>query len=167
MKTNVLKLGVILSLALFFTGCKTQNMASGNKMQYKQALQYLDSEHFKIKMIEFFNKKGDHTVQYPSDSYVALCGSEAVLRFSKDLSFSSSSGSSFIEDKSPQLLNNRKNRKGDVLFDLKINGGRNWLNYLLQVTLYKNTNKCFVQVKNMWQEEVATFTGVLEACGDE
>lgn len=155
---------MLACLTLFLISCKTQNVTLDDTMLYNQALKCLNNKDFKITILEVYDKTKNNAVEYPLESYVSVNGNESVIRFSRDLAISSSLGSSFIEDKSSQLLNKKLNKKGDTLFDLKIDGGSTWLNYILQITLYKNSNKCFVQVKNMWAKEVATFKGIFEGC---
>ena len=161
MKKTIFRLFIVVNLILVFVGCKTQQVTPTNKALYHKSLENLDAKNFVIKIIEFYDKGSEKysNLHLPLEGYVSVKGDKSVLRLSKDLPYSSSYGSSFVEDNSSQLINKKKNKKGDTLFDLKINGGEVWLIYTLQVTLYKNSNQCFVQIKNMWDKEFATFKG--------
>lgn len=113
-----------------------------------------------MKIPEFYDKE-DNSMKHPSDSYVYVNGKNAVIRFSKDLGMSSR-GYAYIEDKPSQISDKKTNSKGDLLFVLKVDGGDTWLEYNLRVTLFKNTNKCFVQLIDRWANEVAICSGILE-----
>ena len=163
---NILKVSVLVSFTLLLTNCKTQTITTINKTLYEQALQGLNNRHFEIQMEEYQDLSiPDNAVEFPL-GYIYVYGNEVIVRYSKDFKYSPLIDSSYMKYESSQILNRKTNRKGDLSFDLKVNHETFRYENVFQITLFKNSNKCFVQVKSWDNEKYATIKGVFIGYSD-
>lgn len=151
MKT-ALRLPAVFLLTAMLAGCATQKQAGKNdkatasQALYGQALQALQEQHFTIEVSEFQFPDGKPPVASTA-SYISMQGSSIVIRFSPDLSPHRPFDHLNIEDNTAKMTKEKSSKNGDARFDIKVTGAKKWQDTRLQLTLYKNTNECFVRVK--------------------
>lgn len=151
MKT-ALKLPGIILLTAILTGCATQkqvgrtDQAITSQALYGQALQALEEQHFTIEVGEFQFPDGKPPVS-ATDSRISMQDARVVIRLSPDLAPHRPFDHLNIEAATAKMTRERSTKNGDARFDIKVKGAKKWQDTLLQLTLYKNTNECFVRVK--------------------
>lgn len=151
MKT-ALKLPGIILLTTILTGCAAQkhvgktDRAITSQALYGQALQALEEQHFTIEVGEFQFPDGQPPVS-ATNSHISMQGSRVVIRFSPDLAPHRPFDHLNIEAATAKMTREKSTKNGDARFDIKVKATKKWQDTLLQLTLYQNTNECFVRVK--------------------
>lgn len=146
MKT-VFKFAVLIPL--FVSGCAAQKGAKArSEMLYAQALEALESHRFVIRVGEaqgtFFHDPTE--VMDAPESYIRMHGNSAMFRFRPELFPYSELGQLRVEDKAAEMMEVKIKKNGDAQFRLRINGEETWSQNEFLITLYHNTNECFVEV---------------------
>lgn len=164
MKTS-LRLLPFFMLIVLLSGCKAKKtVVNGNSIEmeirYKQALAALDGRKFIIKANEFYFPSGTTpSVKTSSGSYISMQGNQANISFKPDVFPGYPFSNLNITDNAASLTNVKSTKNGDVQFSIKIDGDQNWLRRKILLTLYKNTNECFVQVNNHADSNIVNFKG--------
>ncbi len=167
MKT-ALKLSAAIMLTMALAGCVAQkqvgrtDQAIASQALYGQALQVLEERCFIIEVSEFYMPGKKAPVKPAVSSYISLQGDRAVIRFAPDLATRPSFDRLNITDNAAKLTKEKQKRNGDMQFCLKMDGGFNSQNRKVVITLFRDTNKCYVRVTNdLYGYSIADLTGYI------
>lgn len=151
---KILKLLFTTALITVSIGCQTQRVATksdvnkvASEVNYKQALKALNDQKFIIKIEEFYDSSNETPLQYPTDSYISMQGDKATLRLSPEL-FYNNTVQYTVEDNTTKISKAKQLKNGDMEYRMKIFGDANWKKKNIIITLYKDSNNCFVMIKN-------------------
>ena len=171
MKT-LLKIPASIMLIMAMAGCAAQKSANKadekSEASHMQALKALNEQKFIIKVNEFYlssdnsaNRSPDKSpVKSATDSYISMQGSRAVIKFAPDLSPRPPFNYENIEDNAAEITKEKSKKNGDIQYSMIIKGEQNFQNRKVLITLYNNSNKCFVRVTNeILSYHVVDFTG--------
>lgn len=164
MKT-ILKMLSAIALMAALTGCKTRHFAinEAEGVLYEQALKALNERQFVIEADEFYLGDSDASpVKQASGSYISMQGNLAIIKYSANLFPKYPFELLETRDSDAKMTEVKSKRNGDVRFTIEIDDERPWKRYRIPITLYKNTNKCFVQVKAKYRgTDNISFTGYI------
>lgn len=167
MKT-ALKLSAAIMLTMALAGCVAQKQAgkadktSASCARHEMALRALEERCFIIEVSEFYMPGKKAPVKPAVSSYISLQGDRAVIRFAPDLSTRPSFDRLNITDHAAKLTEEQQKRNGDMQFCLKMDGGFNSQNRKVVITLFRDTNKCYVRVTNdLYGYSIADLTGYI------
>lgn len=118
-----------------------------SKTTYEQALDALDEQKFTIKIAEFHFPSGKESVIFATHSYISMLGNYGTIRFSPDLAPRSPMDHLNAEDNAAEITKGKRKKNGDMFYCMKIYGTHPWQRNKILITLYKNSNKCFIQIK--------------------
>lgn len=151
MKT-ALRLPLLILLTALAAGCAAQkhtgraDEAAASQALYGQALQALEEHRFTIEIGEFQFPDGKPPV-IATDSRISMQNGRIVIRLSPDLAPHRPFDHLNIESRDAIMTKDKSSKNGNAQFDIKVKGAKKWQDTLLQITLYRNTNECFVRVK--------------------
>lgn len=157
---EILKLLPLVLFVIASTSCRTQKPVD-NKSQvlYQEASKALDEHRFILEAYEFYLPSDKSPVKYSSGSYISMYGSKALIKYSPDLAPPNPAGYLDIKDDKAKITREKDSKKGDMHFTLSLKGDEHWKNRKILITLYKNTNECFVQIYNDYGSLLASFKG--------
>lgn len=142
---------VALSLLLLFVpllfSCRTAMrdvQVKESVLLYEQALKALENQNFIIEAYEF-HYPSENAVKTSVGSYISMQGRRAEINLTEDVLRKNPLRYAVIVDPSSILAKEKK--RGDM-YRLMMKGEQPWLNRRVLITLYKNTNQCYVQVYN-------------------
>lgn len=172
MKTTF-KLSALLLLLTAFSGCAARKQAGDgaavSAALYEQACKALDKRDFIIEGSEFYLPGKKSPVKSSSGSYISMHGDRAVIRLSPNLFSRVHWESLDIEDDSAELSEPEYKKNGDLCCRLKIRGVRFGQEREVSMTLFKDTNKCFVRINDEragYDTNIIDFTGYLYPARD-
>lgn len=155
-------------LTMALAGCAAQKQAgkadktSASRARHEMALRALEERCFIIEVSEFYMPGKKAPVKPSVSSYISLQGDKAVIRFAPDLSTRPSFDRLNITDNTAKLTEEKQKRNGDMQFCLKMDGGFNSQNRKVVITLFRDTNKCYVRVTNdLYGYSIADLTGYI------
>lgn len=161
---TIIRLFSIAILMIALTGCKTQKPAVKtikSEALYQQALKALDEHLFIIEASEFYFTTGESPQSSPG-SYISMRGDKVNVRFTPNLFPGTPLGDLNVTDNMAEMTKENSKKNGNTQFIIKIKGYKSWLDCNLFITLYKNSNQCFVQVKGTKIEAViVSFIGLV------
>ncbi len=162
MKT-ILKLLAVFLLLLTVSGCRTHQAVTNDvitnaEILYRQASKALNEHKFIIKASEFYLPEGKSRIKNSSGSYIAMQDNYAIIHFTPDVFPRSPFSYLTIEDNAATLTIG-KTKKNGKQFILKVEGNQEWLRRKVLITLYNNTNECFVEIKDRAGATVVNLKG--------
>ena len=164
MKT-LLKLLAILTLLISSTSCQTQKTsvdvatAGNSEILYQQALKALDNHNFVIEATEIYLPSSKSPMKITSGSYLSMNGSQGIINFTSDVFPRDPWSYLVITDNEAEITKVKEKKNGDQIYKVKIDGEEQWLRRSVMITLYNNTNQCFVQINDRAGMKVADFKG--------
>lgn len=160
-----------LMLIVSLSGCQTRKLALDSSIEseglHQQALLALEQQKFIIEANEFVFPSVSSPAKMSSGSYISMQDSKATISFTPDVFPGSPWSYLKIEDNAAGIEKKDSKKNGDLLFSMKMDGGKPWLRRVILITLYPNTNKCFVQVNEQTGANVVNIKGVVYPKTDE
>lgn len=164
MKT-LLKLLLILTLLISSASCQTQKTSVGvatagnSEILYQQALQALGNHKFVIEAAEIYLPSSKSPIKTTSGSYLSMDNNQGIINFTPDVFPRDPWSYLVITDNTAKITKVKEKKNGDLIYKMKIDGEEQWLRRSVIITLYKNTNQCFVQINDRAGSKVADFKG--------
>lgn len=154
----------VLLIILLSTSCQTAKTVSDSKSMesrilYQQAVNSLDNQKFVIKANELYPINKKSPVITTPGSYISMIGQQAVISFTPEVFPGDSWKYLNIKDSASKMTVSKKTKNGDQQYIIKVDGGEEWLKREVHITLYNNTNKCYVQVKDRAGSNIINFKG--------
>lgn len=165
MKATI-KIVAISILFLALSGCSAQKRAAGADAAalHAQAVQALAQRRFILEADEFFFP-GSKTPVAAVDSSISLAGDRAQVDFVQAVFPKENIDHLRFTDSAAELSEEKARKNGDRLFCLRLRGGQNWQNRKIVITLYADSNRCYVQVSNeLLGYPIADFRGHVRPC---
>ena len=169
MKTRLRFLLAVL-LICSFAGCASQKKlqksfrSAESEVLHQQALKALVEGRFIIRVDEFY--PDGEPVKMATDSYMLMRDDQYEIKFSPDLS----TGLFYMSDENymsnTKITKGKSKKNGDIQFDVKIFGAFQWKEYRISITLYNDTNQCFVQLQNQFNKEIIGLKGHIYPLAD-
>ena len=98
---------------------------------------------------------------------MSMEGKRGVISFTPDLFPKTPLGNLTITDDSAEITLEKRKKNGDIQFCMRMTGPANSQDRKVIITLYKDTDKCHVQVSNeLLAYPVVKFTGVVRPAGE-
>lgn len=156
----------IFLITFLLISCHTSQMVSDVKLVesqilYQQAIKALENQQFVIQASELYPFRKKKTVITTPGSYISMNNYQAVIYFTPDVFPGDPWTYLSIKDDASKMTTIKEKKNGDRQYIIKVNSDREWLRREVLITLYKNTNKCFVQVKDRAGSSVIDFKGEL------
>ena len=106
-------------------------------------------------------------VKSSTGNYISMEGKRGVISFTPDLFPKTPLGNLTITDDSAEITLEKRKKNGDIQFCMRMTGPANSQDRKVIITLYKDTDKCHVQVSNeLLAYPVVKFTGVVRPAGE-
>lgn len=139
---------IILFIVLIGCGAQKSTIKSeANIVDYEQALTALDNGKFIIEANEFhIPRTYTEEIKYSTGSFITMQNNRATLNFSQDLFPRSPLSNLLIDDAPAKIIKVKTQKNGDIEYKLDIDGSQYWTKRRLLITLYSNTNSCYVQI---------------------
>lgn len=145
----------LLCILMMFVciGCQTktavtQMSTTEPEMRHQEAIKVLEEHKFIIEADELYLPTEKVAVVTSPGNYISLNGQQAVVNFTEDVFPRSPWTYLIINDKAAQITKVTTRKNGNIEYCIEIDGGQTWLKRTVLITLYANTNECFVQVKD-------------------
>lgn len=163
-----LELLLVLMIILVFISCRTSKTSVDVKpmeseMLYQQAIKALEAQTFMIEAQEVYLPNSQKTVRNSAGCYISMSGQRARINFTPDVFPRTPLKHLKIEDDNAEIKQAKVKKNGDLQYTMKIDGEEEWLRRKILITLYKNTNQCFVQLHNRSGELLLNFRGNIYA----
>ncbi|WP_444104047.1 DUF4251 domain-containing protein [Bacteroides sp.] len=163
MKT-IIRILPILILNLLLASCHTAESVakvsdSKSMILYQQALDALENHKFIIEATELYLPISKVSIKSSIGSYISMLGQYAIINFTPDVFPGDPWPYLKIEDTAAEIKTAKIKTNGDLQFDMKIEGNQEWLKRRILITVYKNTNQCFVQVNDRAGTNIINFRG--------
>ena len=164
MKT-ILKISAITILFIALGSCAAQKAGqkAGDAIgaeTHEQAVKALDERQFIIEVNEFIKPTDKEPVKSASGSYISMQGNRATIKFAPDLSPRPPFDFENIEDDAAEITLEKRKKNGDVQYSMTVKGKQQFQDRKILITLYNNSDKCFVRVTNeALAYHVVDFTG--------
>lgn len=159
-------------LIIFLTAsCQTKKITASSKSMeskilYQQAVNSLNNQTFVIKANELYPANRKRSVITTGDSYISMNGQQAVISFTPEVFPGDSWKYLNIQDNASRMTAEKYEKNGNQQYTIKVDGGEEWLRREVHITLYINTNKCYVQVKDRAGTNIINFKGEIYPKGD-
>ena len=159
-------------LIIFLTAsCQTQKITASSKSMeskilYQQAVNSLNNQTFVIKANELYPANRKRSVITTGGSYISMNGQQAVISFTPEVFPGDSWKYLNIQDNASRMTAEKYEKNGNQQYTIKVDGGEEWLRREVHITLYINTNKCYVQVKDRAGTNIINFKGEIYPKGD-
>lgn len=143
LKRNIMK--NLLFIFLFLFSYPSIVLSSDNEQKYKLALERIANNDFTIIITEVYNKNNQYNItpeKMYTDCYLTVKGTQSVLRIDPQID----ERNSYIIDTDSSVENISKPNAKDKIYIIKLCGEQSWQNMEARVTLYKNSNICYVQI---------------------
>lgn len=139
--------------SLYVSGCKSQSIPEINKLstEHKEIMKALEQKEFQINAYEFKIPERNLTFQNKG-SYILVQGDYWQIQYSADLPFVASPHLRYQEGIA-RLDKKEMKKNGNTVLYMSLNS-KNALDKRFIITLYPNSNKCWVQCRN--------YTGVID-----
>ena len=122
---------------------------------------------FVIEANEFYLPEDKSPVKSSTGNYISMEGKRGVISFTPDLFPKTPLGNLTITDDSAEITLEKRKKNGDIQFCMRMTGPANSQDRKVIITLYKDTDKCHVQVSNeLLAYPVVKFTGVVRPAGE-
>lgn len=160
---RLIKLFLLSMLLITMSCCQmTKPLASqtdDSEIIYKQTLKALDKQMFIIQACEFYFPTVKSPIKMSTGSYISLEGQHGVICFSPDVFPGDPWSYLMIEDNMAKLTKEKSKKNGDQQYSIKINKDKEWLKRTILITIYKNTNMCYVKVNDRTGTNIVDFKG--------
>lgn len=159
-------------LIIFLTAsCQTKKITASSKSMeskilYQQAVNSLNNQTFVIKANELYPANRKRSVITTGGSYISMNGQQAVVSFTPEVFPGDSWKYLNIQDNASRMTAEKYEKNGNQQYTIKVDGGEEWLRREVHITLYINTNKCYVQVKDRAGTNIINFKGEIYPKGD-
>ena len=159
-------------LLIFLTAsCQTKKITASSKSMeskilYQQAVNSLNNQTFVIKANELYPANRKRSVITTGGSYISMNGQQAVISFTPEVFPGDSWKYLNIQDNASRMTAEKYEKNGNQQYTIKVDGGEEWLRREVHITLYINTNKCYVQVKDRAGTNIINFKGEIYPKGD-
>ena len=159
-------------LIIFLTAsCQTKKLTASSKSMeskilYQQAVNSLNNQTFVIKANELYPANRKRSVITTGGSYISMNGQQAVISFTPEVFPGDSWKYLNIQDNASRMTAEKYEKNGNQQYTIKVDGGEEWLRREVHITLYINTNKCYVQVKDRAGTNIINFKGEIYPKGD-
>ena len=159
-------------LIIFLTAsCQTKKITASSKSMeskilYQQAVNSLNNQTFVIKANELYPANRKRSVITTGGSYISMNGQQAVISFTPEVFPGDSWKYLNIQDNASRMTAEKYEKNGNQQYTIKVDGGEEWLRREVHITLYINTNKCYVQVKDRAGTNIINFKGEIYPKGD-
>ena len=159
-------------LIIFLTAsCQTKKITAStksmeSKILYQQAVNSLNNQTFVIKANELYPANRKRSVITTGGSYISMNGQQAVISFTPEVFPGDSWKYLNIQDNASRMTAEKYEKNGNQQYTIKVDGGEEWLRREVHITLYINTNKCYVQVKDRAGTNIINFKGEIYPKGD-
>ena len=159
-------------LIIFLTAsCQTKKITAGSKSMeskilYQQAVNSLNNQTFVIKANELYPANRKRSVITTGGSYISMNGQQTVISFTPEVFPGDSWKYLNIQDNASRMTAEKYEKNGNQQYTIKVDGGEEWLRREVHITLYINTNKCYVQVKDRAGTNIINFKGEIYPKGD-
>ena len=162
----IFKLLTIILLIISLVSCAAQNRAAGEEIRHAQASKALEEGRFVIEANEFYLPEDKSPVKSSTGNYISMEGKRGVISFTPDLFPKTPLGNLTITDDTAEITLEKRKKNGDIQFRMRMTGPANSQDRKVIITLYKDTDKCHVQVSNeLLAYPVVKFTGVVRPTG--
>ena len=136
-----------------------QGEAAGGEIRHAQASKALEEGRFVIEANEFYLPEDKSPIKSSTGNYISMEGKRGVISFTPALFPKTPLGNLTITDE--------RKKNGDIQFCMRMTGPANSQDRKVIITLYKDTDKCHVQVSNeLLAYPVVKFTGVVRPAGE-
>ncbi len=163
---SLLKFGLIAIIFVALQGCQVQRGATKHRNEVKkekshqEALAALTKGKFRINLDESSCNNSNSTKSRRAGSYIAMVNNHAIINFPLKTEDRIAIEHSQIQDSSCEISKPTTDQNGDTLFSIKIDGGTKFVQErLVLITLYNNSNRCYVQINNWEQMVISTHRG--------
>ena len=159
-------------LIIFLTAsCQTKKITASSKSMeskilYQQAVNSLNNQTFVIKANELYPANRKRSVITTGGSYISMNGQQAVISITPEVFPGDSWKYLNIQDNASRMTAEKYEKNGNQQYTIKVDGGEEWLRREVHITLYINTNKCYVQVKDRAGTNIINFKGEIYPKGD-
>ena len=159
-------------LIIFLTAsCQTKKITASSKSMeskilYQQAVNSLNNQTFVIKANELYPANRKRSVITTGGSYISMNGQQAVISFTPEVFPGDSWKYLNIQDNASRMTAEKYEKNGNQQYTIKVDSGEEWLRSEVHITLYINTNKCYVQVKDRAGTNIINFKGEIYPKGD-
>ena len=159
-------------LIIFLTAsCQTKKITASSKSMeskilYQQAVNSLNNQTFVIKANELYPANRKRSVITTGGSYISMNGQQTVISFTPEVFPGDSWKYLNIQDNASRMTAEKYEKNGNQQYTIKVDGGEEWLRREVHITLYINTNKCYVQVKDRAGTNIINFKGEIYPIGD-
>lgn len=144
-----------------------QGEAAGGEIRHAQASKALEEGRFVIEANEFYLPEDKSPVKSSTGNYISMEGKRGVISFTPDLFPKTPLGNLTITDDTAEITLEKRKKNGDIQFCMRMTGPANSQDRKVIITLYKDTDKCHVQVSNeLLAYPVVKFTGVVRPAGE-
>lgn len=171
MMKTLLKVLPALVLIMALVSCAVQKRVTDksevksvvSNMLYDQAFNALNERCFIIHAEQLFFPDGKSKIQNLTDSYISMLNNEATMRFAPNLFPSRQAVYNLnMKDVAAKLTKGTVKKDGDVQFVLDFRGDYyTGMRLKILITLYNNSNKCYVKVNggNFQTDNMFDFKG--------
>ena len=116
---------------------------------------------------EFYLPEDKSPIKSSTGNYISMEGKRGVISFTPALFPKTPLGNLTITDDSAEITLEKRKKNGDIQFCMRMTGPANSQDRKVIITLYKDTDKCHVQVSNeLLAYPVVKFTGVVRPAGE-
>lgn len=169
----IFRLFTIIQLIIVLVSCAAQKPATGRQgeaageeLRHARASEALEEGQFVIEANEFYLPSDKSPVKSSTGNYISMEGKRGVISFTPDLFPKTPLGNLTIEDGAAEISLEKRKKNGDMQFCMRMTGPANSQDREVIITLYKDTDKCYVQVSNeLLAYPVVKFTGVVRPAG--
>lgn len=158
-----LDLILIFVMIILSFSCQTKKNAeaklAGAQVLFKQAAISLENRKFVIQANELYPASKQKSVITTSGSYISMNGQKVIVSFTPEVFPGDPWDYLTIKDDASKLIVGKKAKSGDQQYIIKVNGGKEWLRREIVITLYDNTNSCYVQIKDRTGTSIINFKG--------
>lgn len=117
--------------------------------------------------MNFTSRRTNPRSSHPPATTFPWKANGGVISFTPDLFPKTPLGNLTITDDSAEITLEKRKKNGDIQFCMRMTGPANSQDRKVIITLYKDTDKCHVQVSNeLLAYPVVKFTGVVRPAGE-
>ncbi|MGL4367209.1 MAG: hypothetical protein ACRCTQ_02850 [Brevinemataceae bacterium] len=135
---------------------------SDNNQIYKIAIEKIENNNFTVIMNEVFTKEYSCNIDVLNitDSYIKVSGNKTILRI--DPVIDAFSGDSYIIDTNSSMRKEKNTNDKDQVYIIKLKRDKTGDDLELRITLYKNSNIVYVQIKTLkYKREIIGLKGYI------
>lgn len=132
--------------------------ATNPEYNYEQAIENKKFTIVFTDLVKYSPKSDKSNSRIYSDSYLSVDGNKAILRIDPKIDINNS----YIVDHNSSVKKISKKSAKNSVYAIKLQGELSWLKYEAIVTLYKNSNICYIQFVNPnTREKLLAFNGYI------